>query len=202
MEGRIQSALISVFNKENLEPIIEKLKELNVTMYSTGGTRTFIEECGADCVPVEEVTGYPSILGGRVKTLHPKIFGGILARRDHNDDLSQLYQYEIPLFDLVIVDLYPFEETIAKGSSKSVNLEFERGANCTQALVLSVAGTSVGAASSGTISGVFTPNNSTGSTSSLALSVGSSVAPGVYSVDLNADGCPTGVSTSILVTVP
>ena len=118
MEGRIQSALISVFNKENLEPIIERLKELNVTMYSTGGTRTFIEECGADCVPVEEVTGYPSILGGRVKTLHPKIFGGILARRDHNEDLSQLYEYEIPLFDLVIVDLYPFEETIAKGGSQ------------------------------------------------------------------------------------
>ena len=118
MEGRIQSALISVYNKDSLAPIIEKLQELNVTMYSTGGTRTFIDECGADCIPVEEVTGYPSILGGRVKTLHPKIFGGILARRDHNDDLSQLYQYEIPLFDLVIVDLYPFEETIAKGGSQ------------------------------------------------------------------------------------
>ncbi len=96
----------------------------------------------------------------------------------------------------------PHDENIAKGSSKSVDLEFERGANCTQALVLSVAGTSVGAASSTTISGVFTPNSTTGTTSSLALTVGSSVATGTYSVDLNADGCPTGVSTSISVTVP
>ena len=123
MERRIQSALISVYNKEGLASIIEVLKKLNVTIYSTGGTRDFIEKCGVDCVPVEEVTGYPSILGGRVKTLHPKIFGGILARRDNKEDLDQLFQYEIPLFDLVITDLYPFEETIQKGASEKDIIE-------------------------------------------------------------------------------
>lgn len=120
---RINSALISVFNKDNLEPIIEKLKQLNVKIYSTGGTKAFIEKLGAPVVAVEEVTDYPSILGGRVKTLHPKVFGGILARRDNATDKEQLVDYKIPEIDLVIVDLYPFEDTVASGAAEQDIIE-------------------------------------------------------------------------------
>ncbi len=112
MNRKIESALISVFYKDGLEPLVRKLRELNVTIYSTGGTQAFIEGMDIPCVPVENVTGYPSILGGRVKTLHPKVFGGILARREHDEDRQHVKEYDIPLFDLVIVDLYPFEETV------------------------------------------------------------------------------------------
>ena len=113
----IQSALISVFSKDGLEPIVRKLHELNVTLYSTGGTEEFIKNLGIPVIPVEEVTDYPSILGGRVKTLHPKIFGGILNRQDHASDVEEMQTYNIPQLDLVIVDLYPFEKTVASGAS-------------------------------------------------------------------------------------
>lgn len=113
---QIKSALISVFYKDNLEPIIRKLNQLGVVIYSTGGTQTFIENLGIPVVPVEELTSFPEILGGRVKTLHPKIFGGILGRRNLQSDVAQMEQHEIPNIDLVIVDLYPFEETVAKGA--------------------------------------------------------------------------------------
>jgi phosphoribosylaminoimidazolecarboxamide formyltransferase / IMP cyclohydrolase len=116
---QIKSALISVFHKDGLAPIVQKLNELNVTIYSTGGTETFIRELGIDVTPVEDVTSYPSILGGRVKTLHPKIFGGILNRQDHKGDIAEMKEYEIPQIDLVIVDLYPFEKTIASGASEA-----------------------------------------------------------------------------------
>jgi phosphoribosylaminoimidazolecarboxamide formyltransferase/IMP cyclohydrolase len=114
---QIKSALISVFYKDNLEPVIKKLHALGVVLYSTGGTQTFIEQLGIPVVPVEELTSFPEILGGRVKTLHPKIFGGILGRRELQSDVAQMTQHEIPNIDLVIVDLYPFEETVAKGAS-------------------------------------------------------------------------------------
>ena len=114
---KIKSALISVYHKNKLDIIVKKLHELDVTIYSTGGTQSFIEEFGIPVVPVEELTSYPSILGGRVKTLHPKVFGGILNRRDNSGDQQQLVQYDIPEIDLVIVDLYPFEETVASGAS-------------------------------------------------------------------------------------
>jgi phosphoribosylaminoimidazolecarboxamide formyltransferase/IMP cyclohydrolase len=120
---KIQSALISVFYKDNLEPIIAQLKAQEVKIYSTGGTQKFIEEQGADVIPVEDLTGYPSIFGGRVKTLHPKIFGGILHRRDHNGDIAQASEFDIPAIDLVIVDLYPFEETVASGASEADIIE-------------------------------------------------------------------------------
>ncbi|HYG49838.1 MAG TPA: bifunctional phosphoribosylaminoimidazolecarboxamide formyltransferase/IMP cyclohydrolase [Flavobacteriales bacterium] len=123
MEKTIKSALISVFYKDGLEPVIEALKKHNVTMYSTGGTQQFIEKLGGKVTAVEDVTGYPSILGGRVKTLHPKVFGGILARRDNNEDAATLDEYEIPPIDLVIVDLYPFEETVAKGGTEAEVIE-------------------------------------------------------------------------------
>jgi phosphoribosylaminoimidazolecarboxamide formyltransferase/IMP cyclohydrolase len=123
MDKQIRSALISVYKKEGLAPIIRQLSNLDVVIYSTGGTRAFIEEMDVECIPVEAVTGYPSILGGRVKTLHPKVFGGILARRDHQEDISQLTQYEIPTYDLIIVDLYPFEETVLAGASESEIIE-------------------------------------------------------------------------------
>lgn len=113
----IKSALISVFNKDGLEPIVKELNNLNVTLYSTGGTEKFIKELGLNVVPVEDVTSYPSILGGRVKTLHPKVFGGILNRQHNESDLAELIDYEIPQIDLVIVDLYPFEKTVASGAS-------------------------------------------------------------------------------------
>ena len=114
---QIKSALISVFYKDNLEPIIKKLHQLGVTLYSTGGTQTFIESLSIPVVPVEELTSFPEILGGRVKTLHPKIFGGILGRRELESDVAQMEKHAIPNIDLVIVDLYPFEETLAKGAS-------------------------------------------------------------------------------------
>jgi len=120
---KIQSALISVYYKDNLEPIIAQLKAQGVKIYSTGGTQKFIEEQGATVIPVEELTGYPSIFGGRVKTLHPKIFGGILHRRDHEGDISQAAEFDIPAIDLVIVDLYPFEETVASGASEADIIE-------------------------------------------------------------------------------
>ncbi len=123
MNRKIQSALISVFYKDGLEPIVRKLHELGVTIYSTGGTQTFIEQAGLPCSSVESVTGYPSILGGRVKTLHPKVFGGILARRDFADDQKHVSEYEIPLFDLVIVDLYPFEETLKQTDDEKKIIE-------------------------------------------------------------------------------
>lgn len=120
---RINSALISVFDKGNLEPIIETLKELHVKIYSTGGTKQFIEKLGVDVIAVEDITDYPSILGGRVKTLHPKIFGGILARRDNDSDMDQLKEYQIPEIDLVIVDLYPFENTVTSGAGEQDIIE-------------------------------------------------------------------------------
>lgn len=120
---RINSALISVYNKSNLEPIIEKLNKLGVQIFSTGGTKQFIEKLGVNVIAVEELTDYPSILGGRVKTLHPKVFGGILARRDNESDKEQLKQYQIPEIDLVIVDLYPFEDTVASGAGEQDIIE-------------------------------------------------------------------------------
>lgn len=121
MQKKISSALISVFYKDGLEPIVRELSSQGVTLYSTGGTQQFIESLGIACVPVESVTSYPSILGGRVKTLHPKVFGGILGRRDMEQDLEEMKQYGIPALDLVIVDLYPFEETVAStGEEKQI----------------------------------------------------------------------------------
>ena len=120
---KIKSALISVFDKGNLEPIVKKLNELGVTIYSTGGTQTFIEGLGVGVERVEDLTDYPSILGGRVKTLHPKVFGGILGRRNLEGDKEQMVQYAIPEIDLVIVDLYPFEDTVASGASHSDIIE-------------------------------------------------------------------------------
>ncbi|WP_428224366.1 bifunctional phosphoribosylaminoimidazolecarboxamide formyltransferase/IMP cyclohydrolase [Flavobacterium sp.] len=119
----IKSALISVFDKTGLEPIVRKLHEQNVTFYSTGGTEEFILNLGIPVVPVEEVTDYPSILGGRVKTLHPKVFGGILNRQDNESDVAQMQEYAIPQIDLVIVDLYPFEKTVASGASEADIIE-------------------------------------------------------------------------------
>ena len=119
----IKSALISVFSKDGLEPIVRKLHEQNVTIYSTGGTEEFINNLGIPVVPVEEVTAFPEILGGRVKTLHPKIFGGILNRQDNETDIAQMRDFEIPQIDLVIVDLYPFERTVASGASESDIIE-------------------------------------------------------------------------------
>ncbi len=116
-EKTIKSALISVFSKDGLEPIVKKLNEQGVTIYSTGGTEKFINDLGIDVVPVEDVTSYPSILGGRVKTLHPKVFGGILNRQNNDSDVAELAEYEIPQIDVVIVDLYPFEKTVASGAS-------------------------------------------------------------------------------------
>jgi phosphoribosylaminoimidazolecarboxamide formyltransferase/IMP cyclohydrolase len=120
---KIKNALISVFYKDNLEPLIRQLNEQGVVFYSTGGTEKFIRELGIDVIAVEDLTGYPSILGGRVKTLHPKVFGGILNRRENKEDKNQIGQYEIPEIDLVIVDLYPFEETLASGASEADIIE-------------------------------------------------------------------------------
>jgi phosphoribosylaminoimidazolecarboxamide formyltransferase/IMP cyclohydrolase len=122
-QKKIKNALISVFYKDNLEPVIRKLHELGVGLYSTGGTQSFIEKLGIPVTPVETLTSYPSILGGRVKTLHPKIFGGILGRRELDSDLAQLEEYEIPQIDLVIVDLYPFEQTVASGAAEQDIIE-------------------------------------------------------------------------------
>ena len=118
-----QSALISVFNKDGLAPIVKKLHELNVTLYSTGGTETFIKELGIPVLAVEDLTSYPSILGGRVKTLHPKVFGGILNRQSNENDQKELAEYEIPQIDIVIVDLYPFEKTVASKASEQDIIE-------------------------------------------------------------------------------
>jgi len=123
MERSIRSALISVFYKDGLEPIVRRLHELGVALYSTGGTQSFIEKLDIPCTPVEQVTGYPSILGGRVKTLHPGVFGGILARRDLPEDMEQAEQYSIPMLDLVIVDLYPFEETVKQTDDEKTIIE-------------------------------------------------------------------------------
>ena len=120
---KIKNALISVYYKDNLAPLIQQLHEQGVIFYSTGGTEKFIRELGIDVIAVEDLTGYPSILGGRVKTLHPKVFGGILNRRDHKEDKEQIGQYEIPEIDLVIVDLYPFEETVNSGASEEDIIE-------------------------------------------------------------------------------
>lgn len=115
---KIKTALISVFHKDGLEELLAKLHEEGVKFVSTGGTQSFIESLGYECQTVESITTYPSILGGRVKTLHPKVFGGILARRENESDLAQMVQYEIPSIDLVVVDLYPFEQTVASGASE------------------------------------------------------------------------------------
>ncbi|WP_222981684.1 bifunctional phosphoribosylaminoimidazolecarboxamide formyltransferase/IMP cyclohydrolase [Flagellimonas meishanensis] len=120
---KASAALISVFHKDGLEPIVKKLDELGVTLYSTGGTEKFIRDLGIDVVPVEEVTSYPSILGGRVKTLHPKVFGGILNRQDNASDVAQMDEFNIPQLDIVIVDLYPFEKTVASGASEQDIIE-------------------------------------------------------------------------------
>lgn len=120
---KIKSALVSVFNKDGLEPIIKKLSDLGVELYSTGGTQSFIEDLGAEVTAVENVTDYPAIFGGRVKTLHPKIFGGILYRRGLDSDEKEKRTHEIPAIDLVIVDLYPFEETVASGASEADIIE-------------------------------------------------------------------------------
>ena len=109
---KIRSALVSVFDKGGIEPIIKEFEREQIIVYSTGGTGEFIKKLGIKYVPIEDVTSYPSILGGRVKTLHPKVFGGILNRKNKNEDQKELLDYEIPQIDLVIVDLYPFEETI------------------------------------------------------------------------------------------
>ena len=120
---KIQSALISVYHKDNLEEIVKKLDSLGVKLYSTGGTKDFIEKLNIKVTAVEDITSYPSIFGGRVKTLHPKVFGGILFRRENEKDIDEASKYEIPAIDLVIVDLYPFEETVASGASDSDIIE-------------------------------------------------------------------------------
>lgn len=123
MNKKIQSALVSVFYKDGLEPIVKTLSDLGVTIYSTGGTQSFIEKLGIKVIPVEDLTSYPSILGGRVKTLHPLVFGGILGKRDDVTHVAEMKQYKIPEIDLVIVDLYPFEETVASTSDEKTIIE-------------------------------------------------------------------------------
>lgn len=122
-DRKIRSALISVYYKDNLEPVVRELARQGITIYSTGGTQQFIEGLGIQCVPVESLTSYPSILGGRVKTLHPAVFGGILGRRDLPQDKAEMEQYRIPEIDLVIVDLYPFEETLRTTSEEQKIIE-------------------------------------------------------------------------------
>ena len=123
MNKKIKSALISVFYKDGLENVIKLLSDLDVTIYSTGGTQQFIQKLGVKCVPVEDLTTYPSILGGRVKTLHPSVFGGILGKRDDDTHVQEMKQYNIPEIDLVIVDLYPFEETVASTKDEKAIIE-------------------------------------------------------------------------------
>ncbi len=120
---KITSALISVFHKDGLKPIVEKLNSLNVKIYSTGGTQQFINNLGIEVIPVEEITDYPSILGGRVKTLHPKVFGGILNRQHNEGDVAEMKEYNIPQLDVVIVDLYPFEKTVSSGATEADIIE-------------------------------------------------------------------------------
>src|SRR5678810_1135233 len=123
MHKKIRTALISVFYKDGLESIVRLLADLGVTIYSTGGTQKFIEELDLPVIPVEKLTSYPSILGGRVKTLHPSVFGGILGRRDNETDVKEMQQYDIPEIDLVIVDLYPFGETVASTNDEQKIIE-------------------------------------------------------------------------------
>ena len=123
MNKKIKSALISVFNKDGMQNIVQLLQSLNIKIYSTGGTQKFIEELKIECTPVESLTSYPSILGGRVKTLHPSVFGGILGRRDNEKDVEEMSQYNIPEIDLVIVDLYPFEETVRSTNDEVTIIE-------------------------------------------------------------------------------
>lgn len=123
MSKKITSALISVFYKDGLEPLVRELHNQGITIYSTGGTQNFIENLGIEVVPVEDLTSYPSILGGRVKTLHPSVFGGILGRRNNPQDLQEMKDYEIPIIDLVIVDLYPFQETVASTTEEKAIIE-------------------------------------------------------------------------------
>lgn len=120
---KIRRALVSVFHKDGLDEILKTLHAQGVELLSTGGTQSFIESLGIPCTKVEDVTSYPSILGGRVKTLHPKVFGGILGRRENEGDQQQMAQYEIPAIDLVIVDLYPFEETVKSGACEADIIE-------------------------------------------------------------------------------
>jgi phosphoribosylaminoimidazolecarboxamide formyltransferase/IMP cyclohydrolase len=123
MEKKIKSALISVFYKDGLETLVPTLHQLGITLYSTGGTQEFIEKLGFPVVPVEGLTTFPSILGGRVKTLHPAVFGGILGKRNDTTHLQEMKEYNIPEIDLVIVDLYPFEETVASTSEEASIIE-------------------------------------------------------------------------------
>ncbi len=123
MQKKIKSTLISVFYKDGLEPVVRELQRLGITIYSTGGTQKIIEDLDIACVPVESLTTYPSILGGRVKTLHPAVFGGILGRRDVAQDINEMKEYKIPEIDLVIVDLYPFEETLRNTSEEKLIIE-------------------------------------------------------------------------------
>jgi phosphoribosylaminoimidazolecarboxamide formyltransferase / IMP cyclohydrolase len=123
MQKKIQAALISVFYKDGLENIVKQLHQLGITIYSTGGTQKFIEELNVPCTPVESLTTYPSILGGRVKTLHPSVFGGILGKREDAEHVAEMRQYQIPEIDLVIVDLYPFEETVASTTDEKLIIE-------------------------------------------------------------------------------
>jgi len=120
---QIKTALVSVFHKDGLDDLLKKLNEEGVKFLSTGGTQQFIESLGIECQKVEDLTSYPSILGGRVKTLHPKVFGGILGRRENEGDREQMAKYEIPEIDLVIVDLYPFEQTVAGGAAEADIIE-------------------------------------------------------------------------------
>ena len=122
-QKKIKTALISVFDKTGLEPLIEILVANGVQLYSTGGTEKFIRDLGHSVNAVEDLTGYPSILGGRVKTLHPKVFGGILNRSHVESDQSELEQFEIPALDLIVVDLYPFEKTVAGNATESEIIE-------------------------------------------------------------------------------
>ena len=120
---KIRRALVSVFHKDGLDEILRELNAQGVELLSTGGTQSFIENLGIPCTKVEDVTSYPSILGGRVKTLHPKVFGGILGRRENDGDKEQMAKYDIPAIDLVIVDLYPFEETVSSGACEADIIE-------------------------------------------------------------------------------
>ena len=120
---KIKTALVSVFHKDGLDELLKELNDQGVKFLSTGGTQSFIESLGYECQAVEDLTTYPSILGGRVKTLHPKVFGGILGRRENEGDKEQMAKYEIPEIDLVIVDLYPFEQTVASGASQADIIE-------------------------------------------------------------------------------
>src|SRR5213075_2512515 len=123
MSKKIRTALISVFHKDGLQPIVKLLSDLGVTIYSTGGTQKYIEDLRIPVIPVENLTSYPSILGGRVKTLHPSVFGGILGKRDDSTHVQEMKQYLIPEIDLVIVDLYPFEETVASTTDEKLIIE-------------------------------------------------------------------------------